>query len=314
MKTREAIKSFLLDREARNLSPRTVEWYQQRLRPFAARYHELPEEPGPIREFLRDLRAGSDYTKHASYRALRALYNFVDQEYGFPLRRLPLFRHRGQKGNPIRRVTAPRVRPKAARSLDLGELFTLVSFSRDGAMEGKWALRDRTILSFLEDNGARVGELVGLTWQKLSGPLARVDGKTGEREVPVGPEVRGLLNKLKAWNDANFGPSDYVFLGNKGRKPLTRWGIYKVVRRAFERAGFTGPRLSPHTLRHTFGRNWIAEGGDQHSLQRILGHASVQTVQVYVNMNTKEMVRQHRRFSPLTTQARMAQGELVEAD
>lgn len=314
METRVAIDSFLLDRKARNLSPRTVEWYQQRLDPFAQRYPELPQEPEPIREFLRELDGRSDATKHAYYRGLRALYNFVDEEYGFPVHRLPVLGRRNREGNPIRRVAAPKVRPKAMRSLDLGELHTLVSFSEDSAGEGRWALRDRTILSFLGDNGVRVGELVGLTWQHLNRVTVYVEGKTGEHEVPLGPEVHGLLRKLKAWNDANLGPSDYVFLGNKGRKPLTRSGIYKVVRQAFERAGFTGERLCPHTLRHTFARNWIAEGGDERTLQRILGHKSMQTMQCYLNLNTEEMIRQHRRFSPLRTQAHMAQGTLVEAD
>lgn len=312
METRDALNSFLLDRDARNCSPKTVGWYRQILKAFAHRYPELPEKPAPIREFLRDLVGASDYTKHGCYRALRAFYNFVQEEYGFPLFRFPLLhRRKNPEDNPIRKVPAPAVRPRVMRSLSKEELYRLLSPSTNGAREGKWALRDRTIMTYFADSGARLGEVAGLTWQDVKVATAYVKGKTGEREVPLGPEVHGLLNKLKAWNEANFGPSNHVFLGKKST-PLTKRGVQKVVKRAFRRAGFTGPRCSPHTLRHTFGRLWVAEGGDQFTLQRILGHTTMEMVKRYVNMNTEEMIRQHQKFSPLRTQAQAAQGQLMK--
>jgi len=305
METRQAIYSFLLDREASNRSPETIDWYRRKLKPFAERFPELPEEPIPIREFMRDL-VGADVTRHGYYRALQALYNFVHQEWGFPLDR----EVKNPEANPIRKVGAPMVRPKAMRSLSLEGLHTLLNTSND-SRERKWALRDRVILSFMADTGVRLGELASLTWPSVTEETVYVSGKTGENEVPISPELRFLLNMLRRWNETSFGHSDHVFLGKKGT-PLTKQGVQEVVERAFRRAGFTGPRCSPHTLRHTFGRNWIAEGGDQFTLKRILGHTTMQMVQRYVDMNLKETIRQHRRFSPLRTQARMAQGSLLE--
>jgi integrase len=306
METRQAIRSFLLDREARNRSPETIDWYRRKLKPFAEMYEELPEEPTPIREFMRDLAGLADVTKHGYYRALQALYNFVHLEWGFPLDR----EVKNLEANPIRKVGAPVVRPKAMRSLSLEGLHRLLSASHD-SRERKWALRDRVILGLFSDTGARLGEIASLTWPNVNDETIYVTGKTGEQEKPLSPELRLLLTSLRRWNDANFGPSDHVFLGKRGT-PLTKQGVQEVVERWFKRAGFTGPRCSPHTLRHTFGRNWIAEGGDQFTLQRILGHTTMQMVQRYVDMNLKETIRQHRRFSPFRTQARMAQGSLLE--
>jgi len=307
METRQAVRSFLLDREARNLSPETVGWYRQRLDRFARRCGELPEEPGAIREFLRELTGLSDVSRHGYYRALLAMYNFVHREWGFPLPQ----EVKNPEANPIRKVAAPAVRTRAMRSLSLEELHRLLSASND-SRERKWALRDRVILAFMADTGARLGEVAGLAWRDVNEETVYLNGKTGEREVPISPEVKLLLGSLRRWNEANFGHSDRVFLGKKGA-PLTKQGVQEAVERAFKRAGFTGPRCSPHTLRHTFGRNWVAEGGDQFTLQRILGHTTMQMVQRYVAMNLKETIQQHRRFSPLRAQARMAQGVLVEA-
>lgn len=301
METKAAIRAFLLDRESSNTSPRTVDWYRQKLWSFCDRYPELPETSEPIREFMCALN-GEDETKHGYFRCLRAFYNFVHQEYGFPLSA----DQKSADANPIKKLKAPRVRRKVMRSLSLEELHRLLN-APNGCRESSWHLRDQAIVTLLADTGIRLGEAI-LTWDALNGETIYVNGKTGEREVPVSPETRQLLEKLREWNDTDFGPSPYVFQGKKG--PLTPRGIQQAVRRAFQRAGLNGHRSSPHTLRHTFGRNWVAEGGDPHTLQDIFGHATMTMVRRYVAMNTKERIRQHRRFSPVRAQARLAQGAL----
>jgi len=122
VETRQAIRSFILDREARNISPRTVQFYEQKLGKFCARYAQVPEAPDPIREFLRDLTCG-DETKHGYFRALKALYSFLELEYGFPLEAEP----KSPYANPIRKIKAPRVKPKVMRSLGLEEVHRLLN-------------------------------------------------------------------------------------------------------------------------------------------------------------------------------------------
>jgi integrase/recombinase XerD len=59
-----------------------------------------------------------------------------------------------------------------------------------------------------------------------------------------------------------------------------------------------GKRCTPHTFRHTFARKYLLNGGDPFSLQQILGHSSLQTVRLYVNLWSTDIQAQHRKFSP----------------
>lgn len=301
VETRQAIRSFLLDRKASNASPHTIRWYREKLERLRTRYPEVPEAPEPLRELLLDQTCG-DETTHGYYRTLRALYNFLEREFGFPLDS----DEKSPFANPIRKVRPPRVKRKVMRSLTLSELHQLLN-GRNGDREYKWYLRDHAIVTLLADTGIRAGEAL-LVWDDVGEDTVFVSGKTGEREVPILPETRELLRRLKRYNDAAFGPSPHVFLGKKGC--LTAQGIYKVVKRAFCRAGLSAPRSSPHTLRHTFGRNWVAEGGSSSVLQDIFGHSTPAMVRRYVALNVKERVLQHRRYSPVRTQARVAQRPL----
>jgi hypothetical protein len=58
-------------------------------------------------------------------------------------------------------------------------------------------------------------------------------------------------------------------------------------------------RTNPHTFRHTFAKLYLLNGGDLFSLQRILGHTTLDMVRRYVNLDTGEVKRQHAQASPV---------------
>jgi hypothetical protein len=82
-----------------------------------------------------------------------------------------------------------------------------------------------------------------------------------------------------------------------GRLPRSR--IQHALRRLGGRAGLEGVRTNPHTFRHTFAKLYLLNGGDLFSLQRILGHTSLDMVRRYVNLDTGEVKRQHAQASPV---------------
>ena len=89
-----------------------------------------------------------------------------------------------------------------------------------------------------------------------------------------------------------------LFLSGEGF-PLTKSGVQQMLRRCGRRAGLNGIRCSPHVFRHTFAGRYLMNGGDIFSLQRILGHSSLASVRVYLNLFGSDIKRQHQRFSPV---------------
>jgi site-specific recombinase XerD len=90
-----------------------------------------------------------------------------------------------------------------------------------------------------------------------------------------------------------FRPEPYhagvsqLFLTSAGL-PLKRRSVHLMIRRLGEKAGIGEVRCSPHTCRHTFARNYLMNGGDVFSLQRILGHRSLEMVKIYVSLSTAD--------------------------
>jgi len=78
------------------------------------------------------------------------------------------------------------------------------------------------------------------------------------------------------------------------------------------RAGITGPKLGSHTLRHTLGTNYIDNGGDAFTLQRIMRHRSINTTKKYVHVSLRKAIDAHRQFSPLRNALRGVQGLLFD--
>ena len=87
--------------------------------------------------------------------------------------------------------------------------------------------------------------------------------------------------------------------GQKG--PLTRFGIYRIVREHMEKAGIKGPKLGPHRIRHAFGKTFLAEGGDLRSLQEIMGHTSMKPLEVYLRtVAADDAIEVHRQVRPFS--------------
>lgn len=275
MTTRTLIREFLTSRKARGLSPKTIAWYRALLEPFTRMCPSLPEDPGTIEGFLGALNV-SDETRHGYYRALRAFYRWLYRRRGLPD---PMDTRRGLP-SPMDTIEAPRRHKKKPYSLTMTELGWLLA--------SPLSARDRTLVSLLIDTGIRVGEAVNLVRDDILEETIIVSGKTGEREIPISPETRDQMLSL--------GESP-IFQGTKGR--LTRSGAYRIVRLALARAGISARKWGPHTLRHTFGRQYLMAGGDLVSLQRILGHSDIKTTRIYAELDLRDVTHQHHRFTPL---------------
>ncbi|MCJ7743106.1 MAG: tyrosine-type recombinase/integrase [Dehalococcoidales bacterium] len=285
MRTEQALREFINSRISSNLSPRTIEWYEHRLRSFVKFCSNIPRRPEPIEDFLGSLE-GSPETKRDTFNALRIFFKFISQRHRIP--------------NPMETVCAPR-RPKTRMAtLEGFELVKLLDQTED--------LRDRAILTLLVDNGMRAGEVCSLLKHNIKQETVLVCGKTGWREVPISDETREFLLQVAAQS-----PDEHVFHDDH-KKPISRFTIYRIVREHMEKAGIKGPKLGPHRLRHAFGKNYIVEGGDLRSLQEIMGHTDIKTTQKYATLNLTDIIKKHQKFSPLKATHAAAQESLFAAE
>ena len=267
MKTSQAIGMFLVSRHSQLASPTTIRAYTWALEKMENKYPDLPESPNEIQQLFID---NSDLS-HASllslWRRLRTFWVWAEEE--------------GIAPNIMSRIPAPRAKRKLPRTLTSHEVQRLLA-STDNE-------RDYAILAVLLDTGMRLGELESMTRDSLGSDYVRITGKTGDRIVPILPSVVELVEKQ--------GDERGIWIGKQGR--LTAWGLQLVVRRCMKKAGFKPPKIGPHMLRHTFGLQYVMNGGDPFSLKRIMGHQDIESTMIYVNMSTELVAQQHRKFSPM---------------
>jgi len=158
------------------------------------------------------------------------------------------------------------------------------------------------ILTFL-DTGMRVSELCHLkpddVW--LEDGMLKVLGKGNkERLIPIGKQVqRCLWHYINRYRPEPVGPNcDFLFLTRESR-PLTKDRVEKIVAYYGKKAEISGVRCSPHTFRHTAAVKFLRNGGDVFSLQRMLGHASLEMTRRYCELADVDVKRAHTTASPV---------------
>ncbi len=201
--------------------------------------------------------------------------------------------------DPTERVDTPRAWRRLPSVLSRDDVLRLLE-APDPNDRLYW--RDKALLEFAYASGVRVGELISLGVRDLllEDGFARVFGKgSKERLVPVGRAAsRALdlyLRELRPHLDRGAG-SGRVFLNARGG-PLSRMGVWKILRKHVRRAGITR-RVTPHVLRHSFATHLLEGGADLASVQEMLGHADISTTQIYTHVDREYLRDVHRRFHP----------------
>ena len=158
--------------------------------------------------------------------------------------------------------------------------------------KGPSALRDRTLLLFLYNTGARVQEVADLRFKNLeleNRPRVHLHGKGDKwRVCPLWKESVVLLKQLMA-EQRTLNPEQPVFTSLHGQA-LTRFGIYKLVRRhtrSFLKPNESRRRISPHTFRHTAAVHLLEAGVEVNVIRGWLGHVSLETTNRYAEINLR---------------------------
>lgn len=229
-----------------------------------------------LRDFLRTIPGGQKNRMNA-FIALSSFYTFcVKQNY--VLKHLP--RLYLEKPKPPKVEIHP---------FSLGEIESLLN-ATDRTTE-----RDRAIVVFLLDTGLRASELCDMKPDDIQDGKIRVMGKgRKERYVPISPDA--MLVLAEYYRHGRKSGGDNVFQTDDG-KHLTRYALALMLRRMGDRAGV--PECHAHRFRHTFAVNFLLNGGDAFTLQRILGHASATMTNRYLALTKADLERVHAKASPV---------------
>jgi integrase/recombinase XerD len=284
----------------RGLSRNTLEAYRSDLLQFgrfleARASDATTATAADISDFLVELAEGngkapsSPATIHRKAACLRSFYRHLRRE-GL------------RDSDPTASISGPRRGRRLPKVLNRGEVTKLLAQPKGTAPT---SLRDRALLELMYACGLRASEAIGIEVADLDMEEAvlRARGKgSKERVVPVG---RAALEATRIYLErgrpalVHQGIVAQLFVNFRG-EPLTRQGLYKIVRRHAATAGLA-ERMSPHTLRHTFATHLLAGGCDLRSVQEMLGHADVATTQLYTHLSSERLKDVYFKSHPRAT-------------
>lgn len=163
--------------------------------------------------------------------------------------------------------------------------------------------RDKAIVLVLMDTGVRLGELAGMrvgdiTQGRSPAPwVIRVKGKTGAGDVALANKASLALHQyLVARANHPRSHEPWLWLGLKGQ--LTSNGIAQMLRR---RAGTAGiDHLNPHRFRHSFAHSYLAAGGQEGDLMRLMRWTSRTMIGRYgASAASERAIASHAALSPV---------------
>ena len=278
----------------RGLSPRTVDSYRrdvERLVEFlTARGVRRPADAGAgeLREFVYALK-----DRGLQPASIRRTLSAVRTYFGYLLGEGVVV------ADPTERVDLPRPWRRLPGVLTRAEVERILE-APDPADRLYW--RDRALLEFAYASGVRVSELTALKLRQLDlreGHALVVGKGAKERIVPVGrAAVQALTVYLRELRPTltRAVANGAVFLNAQG-SPLTRMGVWKILRKHVRRAGVRR-RVTPHTLRHSFATHLLEGGADLAAVQELLGHADIATTQIYTHVEREYLRDVHRKYHP----------------
>ena len=199
--------------------------------------------------------------------------------------------------DPTSQLDTPRLPQPLPKFLGEAEVDALLAAAvRKPGRPGALA---RAALELLYATGMRVSELLSLPRAAMGAKaeMMIIRGKgSKERMVPLSGAAKEAAAALLAMGVE----SRWLFPGRDPKRPLTRQAFFLLLKQIALEAELDPARVSPHVLRHSFASHMLARGADLRSLQMLLGHADIATVQIYTHIQTerlRELVEDHHPLS-----------------
>lgn len=304
MNLSKALQGFILSRTADGYAPGTIDLYQWTINQLALRLND-PQVADITITNLRNFMA-SLYSQNLApatidnhWKSIRAFFGWANTELSIPRPDLQLARPR-YKPPEIQPFTEDEIKAllKACEKTKIADSDRRKSWQQSRPTK----LRDQAVVLTLLDTGLRAGELCRLQIKDLTLVTGEIHvapfgsgRKTTPRTVYIGKAAQKTLWRYLAQVD-DKAPESPLFLSQMG-KGLTKSALSDMLWRLGDRAGVKN--VFPHRFRHTFATQYLRNGGDVFTLQRILGHSSLAMVQRYLAIAQADVGVAHNRASPV---------------
>lgn len=245
--------------------------------------------------YLENDRHNHVRTRNQRLAALHALFEYIAS-------REPAMLETCQQ---IAAIPMKRAAPAETHFLERDEMQGLL---RHLPRAGRLAQRDHALILFLYNTGARAQEIAELrvgNLQLVEPALVRLHGKGDKwRTCPLWEQTAKLLTALLDTSGRPTAADAPVFCSVTG-EALTRFGIYKVVRRLAGHLDDPGTHrtVSPHVFRHTAAMHLLEAGVEINVIRGWLGHADLATTNRYAEINTRTKMEALRATEPPGTSA-----------
>ncbi len=276
----------------RGRSVKTVENYDRYLTRYLTQMKvgqvgEITEES--IREFRMWLNRQPGTGKDSMKRRTQNYYLIALRAF------LKFLRKRGVESSSPERIELAKLPERHLDLITSAELDRLMK-AADGDSER--SLRDKAILEMLFSTGLRVSELCALDSDlDLTRDELSVRGKGDKVRVVFLSEA--AKDAVKAYLKARKDMGEALFVNiAKGRERgerLTPRSIERTMKTYAAKAGIT-KKVTPHVLRHSFATDLLSNGADIRSVQQLLGHASINTTQIYTHVTDSHLREVHKKF------------------
>lgn len=292
----ECRKEFFKRCLALNLEQGTIEQYDKVLKRFEkfCNAKDITDSSQITAGVMREHIGGLSSTMGAvsikiHYMALKVFFGFLKRDEVI-------------SDNPMLRVETPKLPKRLMQTFSKADISKLLNAFDKNEFLG---FRNYTIMCILFATGMRRGELTKLCLSDIYFELdiIKVIGKGNkQRNIPLTETLRKVLikylSKRKEYvEQLRLNKCPYLIINNKGER-LTATTISSIFNDVAKEYNMKGVRVSPHTFRHTFSKFFLLNGGDVFTLQKILGHSSIDTTRRYVNLNDEELKVQNQKFNP----------------
>ncbi len=288
------LRYMLAEREA---SPRTVKTYQDALSDYVTYLKKVDNDMNLedadsdiIRSWVEDM---MDRGHKATYTckklsAVKSLYRYA-------------LRQGIMKKDPAHSVSGPKkekVLPTFLKEAEADKLFDQLEWDMDDIRD----VRARTLLLLLYSTGIRRAEVVALRDKDINliTHEMKVTGKRRkQRIVPLGGEISAELQRYTKLRNEEIPATDAteaLFRNDKG-KQMTGDNVYAIVHKYLSRVT-TQKKRSPHVLRHSFATAMLNHEAKLGGVQKLLGHESLDTTQIYTHVTFEELKRSYSKAHP----------------